>query len=69
MPTKYLSTSELRVRMARCETGLSPPVKYLLNDPRRYFFCGSIVFFLSCVCYAFVCVCLYVPCGLLLGKG
>ena len=26
-------------------------------------------FFLSCVCYAFVCVCLYVPCGYLLGKG
>ena len=26
-------------------------------------------FFLYCVCYAFVCVCLYVPCGHLLGKG
>ena len=26
-------------------------------------------FFLSCVCYAFVCVCLFVPCGHLLGKG
>ena len=26
-------------------------------------------FFLSCVCYAFVCVCSYVPCGHLLGKG
>ena len=25
--------------------------------------------FLSCVCYAFVCVCLYVSCGHLLGKG
>ena len=25
--------------------------------------------FLSCVYYAFVCVCLYVPCGHLLGKG
>ena len=25
--------------------------------------------FLSCGCYAFVCVCLYVLCGLLLGKG
>ena len=23
--------------------------------------------FLSCVCYAFVCVCLFVPCGHLLG--
>ena len=25
--------------------------------------------FLSCFCYAFVHVCLYVPCGHLLGKG
>ena len=25
--------------------------------------------FLSCVCYVFVCVCLFVPCGHLLGKG
>ena len=27
------------------------------------------MFFMSCVCYAFVCVCLYVSCGHLLGKG
>ena len=27
------------------------------------------MFFLSCVFYAFVSVCLYVPCGHLLGKG
>ena len=26
-------------------------------------------FFLSCVCHAFMHVCLYVPCGHLLGKG
>ena len=26
------------------------------------------MFFLSCVCYAFLRVCLYVPCGYLLGK-
>ena len=25
-------------------------------------------FFLSCICYAFVSVCLYVPCGHLLGR-
>ena len=33
------------------------------------FFCGSFMFFLSCICYAFVRVCLYVLCGHLLGKG
>ena len=27
------------------------------------------VFFLTCVCYAFVCVCLHVPYGHLPGKG
>ena len=27
------------------------------------------MFFLSSVCYAFVCVSLFVPCGHLLGKG
>ena len=27
------------------------------------------MFILSCVCYAFVHVCLFVPCGHLLGKG
>ena len=26
-------------------------------------------FFLSCVCYAFVCVCLFVPCGHLRGRA
>ena len=26
-------------------------------EMNRYFFCGSFMFFLSCVCYAFVCVC------------
>ena len=40
------------------ETGLSRPVL------RRYFFCGSFMgFFLPCVWYAFVRVCLYVLCG------
>ena len=29
---------------------------------KRYF-CGLFMFFLSCVCYAFVCICLFVPCG------
>ena len=32
-------------------------------------FVDLLCFFLSCVCYAFVSVCLYVSCGHLLGKG
>ena len=32
-------------------------------------FVDLLCFFLSCVCYAFVRVCLYVPCSHLLGKG
>ena len=27
------------------------------------------MFLLSCVCYAFVCVCLFVPCGHLPGRA
>ena len=40
----------------------------LLTVPRQCFFGGSFMLFLSCVCYAFVCVCLLMPCGHLLGK-
>ena len=41
----------------------------LLTVPGWYFFMDLTCFFLSCVCYTFVRVCLYVPCGHLLGKG
>ena len=43
----------------------------LLTVPRRYYFCGSFLFFLSCVCYryAFVRVWLFVLYGHLLEKG
>ena len=71
-PNIYVSwsTFEFRVRFARRKTGLSPPVKYFTDCSKAVnllwiFF----MFFLSCVCYAFVRVCLYVPCGRLLGKG
>ena len=30
---------------------------------------GSFYVFLSCVCYAIVCICLFVPCGHLVGKS
>ena len=35
---------------------LSPPVNILQTVPRRYFFCGSFMFFLPCVCaHLFIC--------------
>ena len=63
------STSELRVRLA--------PLNRFKPSSKIFYwpFQGStpfvdlLCFFLSCVCYAFVSVCLYVPCGHLLGKG
>ena len=41
---------------------------FLLTVPRRYFFCGSFMLFLPCICFAFVRICLCVPCGHLLGN-
>ena len=55
------SISELKVRLAR-ETGLSPPVKWFTDRSKAVLLLWIFyVFFLSCVCYAFVCVCLFVP--------
>ena len=53
----------------RCETGLSPPVKYCTDHSKAVLLLWIFYVFLSCVCYAFICVCLFVPCGHLLGKG
>ena len=54
----------------RCETGLSPPVKYFTDRSKAVLLLWIFyVFVLSCVCYVFVRVCLYVLCGHLLGKG
>ena len=73
MQTKYLCvliTSELRVRLAHRETGLSPPVKYYTDRSKAVLLLWIFyVFVLSCVCYVFVHACLYVLCGHLLGKG
>ena len=49
--------------------GLSPPVKYFTDRSKAVLILWIFYVFLSCVCYAFVSVCLYVPCGHLLGKG
>ena len=63
----YWSTSELRVRLARRKTGLIPPVNLFYS--KAVLLLWIFYVFLSCVCYVFVRVCLYVPCGHLLGKG
>ena len=63
------STSELRVRLALWNRFKVSSKIFLLTVPKRYFFCGSFMLFLSCVWYVFVRVCLLMPCGHLLGKG
>ena len=51
-------------------SGLSPPVKCFTDRSKAVLLLWIFyVFALSCVCYVFVCVCLYVLCGHLLGKG
>ena len=53
----------------RRKTDLSPPVKYFTDRSKVVLLLWIFYFFfLSCVCYAFVRVCLYVPCGHLLVK-
>ena len=44
-------------------------VKYFTDRSKAVLLLWIFYVFLSCVCYAFVCVCLYVPCGHLLGLG
>ena len=63
------STSDLRVRLVMWNR-LNPSSKILYWPFQGgTSFVDLLCFFLSCVCYAFVRVCLYVPCGHLLGKG
>ena len=56
MQTKHFSagsTSELRVRIAPWN-GFKPSSKiFLLTVPKRFFFCGSFMLFMSCVCHAY----------------
>ena len=69
----YVSWSTLTVRLAPWNR-LSPPPPppttskiFLLTVPRRYFFCGSYVLFMPCVCHAFVSSLL--PCDHLLKRA
>ena len=54
----------------RCETGLSPPVKYFYSPFHGgASFVDHLCYFCLVFCYAFVRVCLLMSCGRLLGKG
>ena len=64
-PNVSCSTSELRVRLA--PWNWFKPSSKIFDWPFQLWIFYA--FFLSCVSYAFVRVCLYVPCGHLWGKG
>ena len=51
------STSELRVRLVRCKTGLSPPVKYFTDRSKVVFL---LWIFFSVFCLLCLCACLFI---------
>ena len=63
------STSELRVRLAPLNRFKSSSKVFYWPIQGGTSFVDLLCFFLSCVCFVFVRVCLYVLCGHLLGKG
>ena len=65
----YWSTSELRVRLAPLNRFKPSSKIFYWPFQGGTSFVGLLCFVLSCVCYVFVRVCLYVLCGHLLGKG
>ena len=66
----FISLAKLRVRLARCETDLSPPVNYFYSP-----FQGGASFvdhlcYISLVFVMLSCASVFLmPCGHLLGKG
>ena len=62
MPNIYLSwsTSELRVRLARRDTGLSPPVKYFTARSKAVLLLWIFYVFFSVLCLLCLCVRLFV---------
>ena len=64
-----LSTSELRVRLARRKTGLRPPVKYFSDRSKAvlllsifFFLCFSVLHLL-CICARLIICALWSPAG------
>ena len=62
-------TSELRVRLAHRETGLSPHVNYFTDRSKVVLLLWIINVVSVIFCYASVRVCLLMPCGHLLGTS
>ena len=62
------STSELRVRLAPLNRFKPSSKIFYWPFQGGTSFVDLLFFVLSCVCYVFVCICLYVLCGHLLGK-
>ena len=62
------STSELKVRLAPWNRFKPSSKIFYWPFQGGTSFVDILCFFLSCVCNGFVCVCLFVPCGHLLGK-
>ena len=58
-----------QISMCLDQCVFSPPVKYFTDRSKAVLLLWFFYVFLSSVCYDFVSVCLYVPCGHLLGKG
>ena len=68
--TVCLVVNPIRIKGEVGAAGLSPPVKYFTDCSKAVLLLWIFyVFVLSCVCYVFVHVCLYVLPGHLLGKG
>ena len=70
----FMQSNYLCVLIHICIKGALKPVSalqlnILLTLPRRYFFSGSFMFFLSVLCYVFVCVCLFSALWPPAGKG
>ena len=67
-PKSVLVYIRIKGEVGAVKIGLSPPVKYCTDRSEAVLLLWIFYIFQSCVSYAFVCVCLFVPCGHLLGK-
>ena len=61
-----IMVGSLRVRLVRRETGLSPPVKYFIDNSKTVLILWISFAISVSFCYAFVRVCLLMPFGHLL---